>query len=63
MGKTRDEFMYEMTEIGHGYDDPDGVNFTRLLSEYVNIGIIQDGKPNKCDVHAVEKFSKPEYGN
>ena len=61
--KTRAQFMYEMSELGHGYDDSDGVSFTRLLGEYVNIGVIQKGKPVKCDIHVVNKFSSEEYGH
>lgn len=60
--QTRPQFMYELAELGHGEDDPRGVNFTRQLSEYVNIGKIQNGKPVKCDIHVAERFSSPEYG-
>jgi len=60
--QPRAQFMYEMSELGHGEDDARGVNFTRQLSEYVNIGKIQNGKPVKCDIHVVERFSSPEYG-
>ena len=60
--QTRENFMYELAELGHGDDDARGVNFTRQLSEYVNIGKIQNGKPVKCDIHVVERFSSPEYG-
>lgn len=63
MKKTRSQFMFEMSEIGHGYDDAPGANFTQLLSEYVNIGIVQSNKPVKCDVHRSVAFNKPEFGN
>lgn len=63
MKKTRAQFMFEMSEIGHGYDDPNGANFTQLLSEYVNIGVFQNGKPVKCDVHRQSAYDKPEFGN
>lgn len=60
--QTREYFMYDLAELGHGEDDPQGVNFTRQLSDYVNIGKIQNDKPVKCDIHVVERFSAPEYG-
>jgi hypothetical protein len=63
MKKTRDTFMYQMSEIGHGYDDRNGANFTQLLSEYVNIGVINDGRPMKCDVHRAVAFNKEEFGH
>ena len=64
MKKTRSQFMYEMAEVGHGYDDPAGASFTQLLSEYVNIGIVQhDGRIVKCDVHRAVAFNKEEFGH
>jgi hypothetical protein len=61
--KTRKQFMYEMSEIGHGYDDNAGANFTQLLSEYANIGVIQNGQPTKCDVHRAVAYNQEEYGH
>lgn len=60
-GKTRDQFMFDMSSLGHGYDDPAGVTFTRLISEHVNIGMLKNGVPTKCDVHMVQ-FDKEEFG-
>lgn len=61
IGKSRKQFMFEMSELGHGYDDNNGVLFTRLLSEHANIGIIKGGTPVKCDIHMVS-FDKEEFG-
>ena len=32
--KSRKELMFEMESLGHGYDDPQGANFTAMMGEY-----------------------------
>jgi hypothetical protein len=36
-GQTRAQFMQQLAELGHGYDDRDGVTFTRAMAEKVEI--------------------------
>lgn len=65
LGQTRAQFMDNMASLGHGYDDPQGITFTRgLAADHFYIGAVrQDGQHFRCDVHAANNFSKPEYGN
>jgi len=60
---TRNQFMDTLVSLGHGYDDNDGVVFTRAMSEHFNIGIIKNDKHVLCDVHAASSFNKEEYGD
>jgi hypothetical protein len=60
---TRKQYMQNLIELGYGYDDAPGVTFTRSLGEGFNIGVIKDGKYVKTDVHAINSFSKPEFGH
>ena len=36
--KSRKDFMYDMSELGHGYDDPQGINFNNLLCVHFVFG-------------------------
>ena len=64
LSKTRQEFMSDAADLGYGDDDRRGKNFTSLMQEYVNFGIIRkDGQPIRCDIFTSEDFSKTEYGD
>jgi hypothetical protein len=60
---SREQYVQNLIDLGHGYDDPDGVMLTRALSEEFNIGIIKDNTYVKTDVHTAVAFQKEEYGN
>ena len=62
-GMNRKQYMQNLIELGYGYDDPQGVTFTRSLSEEFNIGVVKDGKYVKTDIHAVHSYMKPEFGD
>lgn len=50
--KNRKDFMFEMVGLGHGYDDTDGVSFTELMADKVEIGVVsKDGRHKRCNVH------------
>lgn len=61
--QTRAQYMNDMVALGHGYDDVEGVQFVKLMSEAVNIGIVRDGNPIRCDITNIAMFSQPEYGD
>lgn len=61
--KTRKQYMDEMSSLGHGYDDNTGEYFTQILSEYINIGIVKNNKPVKCNIHQAQKYRQSEYGD
>lgn len=51
-GHNRTNFMLEMVSLGHGYDDTNGANFTELMAEKVEIGLVgQNGRFKRCNVH------------
>jgi hypothetical protein len=61
---TRAEYMQHLIDLGHGYDDTDGVTITRALSEVFNIGVVQnDGSHQRTDIHAVSQFKNENYGD
>jgi len=63
-GHSKAEFIQHLIDLGHGYDDPQGVMFTRAMAEKVNIGVLNKDKTHvRCDVHEVTNFQKEEYGD
>ncbi len=44
--KTRKELMFEMESLGHGHDDPQGVNFTTMMGEYFEVRTRRKTKTN-----------------
>lgn len=63
-GHSKPEFMQHLIDLGHGYDDPQGVTFTNAMAERVNIGVVnQDGSHVRCNIHDVVNFNKEEYGD
>lgn len=62
-GLTRAQYMQNLIELGYGYDDPTGVTFTRAMADQINIGVVQNGRYLKTDIHTANSFSKPEFGN
>lgn len=60
---SRKEFVQNLIELGHGYDDAQGVMLTRVLSEQFNIGMVRDGSYVRTDIHAISNFQKAEYGD
>lgn len=63
-GLNRAQYVQNLIDLGHGYDDAEGVTLTQALSEQFNIGIVRtDGKHERTDVHQASRFLKEEYGN
>lgn len=50
--RSRKSYMDEMISIGHGYDDPQGVNFIQLMSDKFETGVIKSsGKMVRTNIH------------
>lgn len=62
-GKSRAEFIQTLIDLGHGYDDSDGVTLTRVLSESFNIGVVRNNSHVRTDIHAATRFSSEGYGD
>ena len=60
---TRKQYMQNLIELGYGYDDPNGVTFTRAMADEFNLGVIRGGSYVKSDVHSDSRFSQKEFGN
>lgn len=57
--KTRKDFMFEMETLGHGYDDPQGVNFTTMMGEYFEVGALKkDGRMVRTNIHELSRNLK-----
>lgn len=62
-GLSRAQYTQNLTDLGHGIDDPEGMTFVRSLNENFNIGVVRrDGALIKCDIHEATIFNKPEHG-
>lgn len=58
-GKSRDIYMQNLIDLGHGYDYPDGKNFTESMCTIFNIGIVgKSGVLKNCNIHDVVHYSK-----
>jgi hypothetical protein len=65
--QTRKQRMIILEELGHGYDDSDGVNFVRSMAEAFEMGVIRNDagiiRRMKCDITSISKFQSEEFGN
>jgi len=59
---TRKQYMQNLIELGYGYDDPQGITFTRQMSDQFNIGVIKNGNYMKTDVHSSDALRQEEFG-
>lgn len=62
-GGTRAQFVQNLIDLGHGYDDNDGVMLTRALSETFDIGIVRENTHVRTDVHEATRFTSSGYGD
>ena len=60
---SREQYVQNLIDLGHGYDDPEGVMVTRAISEEFNVGVIKNNTCVKTDVHTAAAYQKEEYGN
>jgi len=50
-GKSRQQFMQDLYEVGASHDEATGRNFTEQMSNYVETGIFRDGRHIRCNIH------------
>lgn len=63
-GMNRNQYIQHLLDLGHGYDDADGITLTQALSEQFNIGVVRkNGQHERTNVHQASKFLKEEYGD
>jgi hypothetical protein len=61
---TKPQFMQHLIDLGHGYDDGQGVMLTRAISENYNIGVVRsNNQKERTDVFEATKFLSKEYGD
>ena len=60
---TRKQYMQNLIDLGYGYDDPQGVTFTRQMGDQFNIGIVRNGNYLRTDIHSQNAFTKEEFGS
>ena len=57
--RDRKSYMFEMQTLGHGYDDPQGVYFTELMSDHFGIGVLRkDGRHVRTNIHELQRNLK-----
>lgn len=57
--QDRKTWMFEMQTLGHGFDDPQGIYFTELMSGHFDVGILRDdGRHVKTNVHELQRNLK-----
>lgn len=60
--QDRKTWMFEMQTLGHGFDDPQGIYFTELMSGYFDVGVLRDdGRHIKTNIH--EHLRNLKYRN
>lgn len=61
---TRKQWMENVTDLGHGPDEPTGKRFVDSLQEnQFEIGVLRNQKTVRCNIFEATAFQKPEYGN
>lgn len=55
---NRKDYMQNLTDLGHGYDESTGKLFVDSLYKHFGIGIVKDNRHVKCNIHDVDKYSK-----
>lgn len=61
---SKSSYVQHLLELGHGYEDQDGVMLTRALAEQFNIGVVRNNNQHeRTDIHEASRFLKEEYGN
>ncbi len=56
--QTRKQYMQNLIDLGYGYDDESGKVFTQSLSEYFNIGVVNQNNYKRCNIHEVDQYAK-----
>jgi hypothetical protein len=57
--KTRTQFMNEMVELNHGYDDDAGTYFTELMASELEIGVVGvNGRLKPTNIHEHQRNLK-----
>jgi hypothetical protein len=56
--QTRKQYMQNLVDLGHGYDDPEGKNFTEALSRVFEIGLQKPHGLVRCNIHEASLHSK-----
>jgi len=59
---SRHEYVQNLIDLGHGYDDPQGVMITRAMSDQFNVGVIRNGNYMRTDIHDLSNFQNEEFG-
>jgi hypothetical protein len=59
----RNEYVQNLIDLGHGYDDPKGVMVTRAMAEEFDMGVIRENKYIRTDIHELSSFQDEGYGN
>ena len=50
--QTRKQYMQNLIDLGHGYDDPQGIYFTELMMEKFDVGLRRkDGRHVRSNIH------------
>ena len=62
---NRQQYMQNVSDLGYGDDDELGATFVSCLSEHFNIGVVQDNRYIKTNIHETLKNSRyqTECGN
>lgn len=60
---SRTQYVQNLIDLGHGYDDAAGVMFTRAMAENFNIGIVKNNSYVRTDIHEISNFQTEEFGS
>lgn len=62
---TRAQYMQNLIELGHGYDDDGGITFAQSMAESFNMGIIKQGNYVRTNIHEATNHNtyRQQYGD
>lgn len=60
---SKQAYIQNLIDLGHGYDDPQGVMLTRAMADQFNIGVVKNNTYVRTDIHTSDAFRSKEFGS
>ena len=55
--QSRQNYMQNLVDLGHGVDEPNGKTFVESLTKYFEIGVVKQLRHVKCNIHEIAQYS------
>jgi hypothetical protein len=55
---SRKQYMQNLIDLGYGADDSIGRTFTESMADYIEIGVVKNGRCVRCNIHEAAHHAK-----